>query len=217
MGDFLKSECPHCGQSIEYPAEGTGETVPCPNCEEHFVLTPLKRPAPQVSMPTQASPAPSPTPSPSQVAPPAPLPEPPPPGVQQRPATLQPPKTSPSASAAPQPRPAHAPTAIPTPPPKPQPIKPPQTLPQSLAPVKAASQPPAPLDQAYADFEKDQTFANHAPTREQVARAWAYARFKKDDAHEPPPHADIVGALKKLFPEFRSSKPTPHPIPRINK
>ena len=40
MSDFLKSECPHCGQSIEYPAEGTGQTVPCPTCDKSFVLTP---------------------------------------------------------------------------------------------------------------------------------------------------------------------------------
>lgn len=44
MSDFLKCACPHCGQSIEYPAEGTGQTVPCPTCEKSFVLTPANPP-----------------------------------------------------------------------------------------------------------------------------------------------------------------------------
>ena len=44
MSDFLKCACPHCGQSIEYPAEGTGQTVPCPTCEKPFVLTPANPP-----------------------------------------------------------------------------------------------------------------------------------------------------------------------------
>jgi Ankyrin repeats (3 copies) len=39
MSDFLKCECPHCGQSIEYPSEGTGQTVPCPTCEKLITLT----------------------------------------------------------------------------------------------------------------------------------------------------------------------------------
>ena len=44
MSDFLKCACPHCGQSIEYPAEGTGQTVPCPTCEKALVLTPVNPP-----------------------------------------------------------------------------------------------------------------------------------------------------------------------------
>ncbi len=39
-GDFQKCACPHCGQSIEYPAEGTGQAVPCPTCEKPVTLTP---------------------------------------------------------------------------------------------------------------------------------------------------------------------------------
>lgn len=39
MSDFLKSECPHCGQNIEYPSEGTGQTVPCPTCGKSVMLT----------------------------------------------------------------------------------------------------------------------------------------------------------------------------------
>jgi ankyrin repeat protein len=38
MGDFLKCECPHCGQNIEYPSEGTGQTVPCPTCRLEITL-----------------------------------------------------------------------------------------------------------------------------------------------------------------------------------
>jgi len=40
MSEYHKGACPHCGQSIEYPAEGTGQTVPCPTCEKPFVLLP---------------------------------------------------------------------------------------------------------------------------------------------------------------------------------
>ncbi|NOS72322.1 MAG: hypothetical protein HOP33_20660 [Verrucomicrobia bacterium] len=41
MSAFLKTDCPHCGQSIEFPSEGIGEIVPCPTCEKPFVLTPV--------------------------------------------------------------------------------------------------------------------------------------------------------------------------------
>jgi hypothetical protein len=40
MSEYHKCTCPHCGQSIEYPAEGTGQTVPCPTCEKPFRLFP---------------------------------------------------------------------------------------------------------------------------------------------------------------------------------
>lgn len=40
MSDYLKCACPHCGQPIEYPAEGTGQTVPCPTCEKPVMLVP---------------------------------------------------------------------------------------------------------------------------------------------------------------------------------
>ena len=40
MSEYHKCTCPHCGQSIEYPAEGTGQTVPCPTCEKPSVLLP---------------------------------------------------------------------------------------------------------------------------------------------------------------------------------
>jgi len=44
MSDFIKCQCPHCGQNIEYLSEGTGETVPCPTCEKPVTLTPANQP-----------------------------------------------------------------------------------------------------------------------------------------------------------------------------
>lgn len=44
MSEYYKCACPHCGQSIEYPAEGTGQTVPCPTCEKPVTLTPANQP-----------------------------------------------------------------------------------------------------------------------------------------------------------------------------
>jgi hypothetical protein len=64
-----------------------------------------------------------------------------------------------------------------------------------------------PLERAIAEFENDQAFAGRMPTRDQVARAWAYARFKGEDVNGVPSHPEVVVTLKKLFPEFRSSKP----------
>ena len=43
MGEFLKCECLHCGQPIEYPAEGTGMTVACPSCQNPVILSPGAR------------------------------------------------------------------------------------------------------------------------------------------------------------------------------
>ena len=43
--DYEKCSCAHCGQNIEYPAEGTGRTVPCPTCEKPVTLTPTSLPA----------------------------------------------------------------------------------------------------------------------------------------------------------------------------
>lgn len=36
--EFLKGQCQHCGDSIEFPAEGTGQTAPCPHCGQLTVL-----------------------------------------------------------------------------------------------------------------------------------------------------------------------------------
>lgn len=44
MNGFLKVACPHCGQAIEYPAEGTMQTVPCPTCEKPVTLAPAIQP-----------------------------------------------------------------------------------------------------------------------------------------------------------------------------
>ena len=49
MNDFHKCKCPHCGQSIEYPAEGMGQVVPCPTCEQTFTLLP------DITIPRKAS------------------------------------------------------------------------------------------------------------------------------------------------------------------
>jgi hypothetical protein len=40
MSDFHKCTCPDSGQKIEYPADGMGQTVPCPTCEKSFTLLP---------------------------------------------------------------------------------------------------------------------------------------------------------------------------------
>ncbi|MGD1089299.1 MAG: ankyrin repeat domain-containing protein, partial [Verrucomicrobiota bacterium] len=69
MNDFLKCECPHCGQSIEYPAEGTGQTVPCPTCEKPVALTPVNPPTPFNSIvipPPPATVAPTPAQKPEE-------------------------------------------------------------------------------------------------------------------------------------------------------
>jgi ankyrin repeat protein len=41
---FEKCSCVHCGQHIEYPSEGTGQTIQCPTCNEPVFLTPLNQP-----------------------------------------------------------------------------------------------------------------------------------------------------------------------------
>jgi endogenous inhibitor of DNA gyrase (YacG/DUF329 family) len=38
MSEFLKCECTHCGQPIEYPLEGTGTEAPCPACGKPVML-----------------------------------------------------------------------------------------------------------------------------------------------------------------------------------
>jgi DNA-directed RNA polymerase subunit RPC12/RpoP len=38
MGEFLKCECSHCGQPIEYPSEETGQTVLCLHCGKEITL-----------------------------------------------------------------------------------------------------------------------------------------------------------------------------------
>ena len=54
--NYEKCFCAHCGQSIEYPSEGTGQTVPCPTCEKPVTLMPANPPT--RSAPTDISLAP---------------------------------------------------------------------------------------------------------------------------------------------------------------
>jgi hypothetical protein len=63
-----------------------------------------------------------------------------------------------------------------------------------------------PLEQAIAAFDTDAAFAGRVPTRDQVARAWALAKFTQPEESAQPSHAEVVHALKKLFPDFRSPK-----------
>src|ERR1035437_2655535 len=163
MAEYLKAECPQCGQPIEYPAEGTGQTVPCPTCQQPFILTPSKPPEPAILAP------PIPPSAPPLPPPPAPLPVP-----------------------------------VPAPPtPAPTPTPPPVPVPKLNPPPPAIS----PFEQACLEFERDRAFEKHPPTREQVARAWALASFRESDTAESPTHQELVAALKKLFPEFRTSRP----------
>jgi hypothetical protein len=62
------------------------------------------------------------------------------------------------------------------------------------------------MEKAYEEFLADRAFDGRRPSREQVARAWSFARFKKEDTNEFPSHAEVVVALKKMFPEFRTSQ-----------
>src|ERR1017187_8648692 len=108
MDEFLKGECSHCGQPIEFPSEGAGQTVPCPTCKLPLVLTPVNHPAPKAAALT-------------------------------------------------------------------------------------------PLDRAFSEFQADRQFAGRSPTREQVARAWALARFRKAGDPGHPFHVELVPTLKELF------------------
>jgi hypothetical protein len=88
MAEFLKSECARCGQLIEYPAAGTGQTVSCPTCGEPLILAPLKQMA-AADVPNPSAPLPTPPalqppaitqpqikPPPTQPTPAPPLPKP---------------------------------------------------------------------------------------------------------------------------------------------
>src|ERR1035438_9316153 len=127
MGEFLKGECPHCRQPIEYPSEGTGQTVPCPTCRKPFVLMPVQPPVPELV----ASPKPRATDSPAPVVP---------------------------------------------------------------KPTEAPRTGDDKFDRACREFAADREFAPRAPTREQLARAWALAKFRKRNPFESPTHAELVAA-----------------------
>jgi hypothetical protein len=77
----------------------------------------------------------------------------------------------------------------------------------SNAPPKGASQQETTrFEQACRDLEADPAFATRPPTREQIGRAWAWAKFQRSDATGWPSHADLVAALKKLFTEYKDPR-----------
>src|ERR1022692_640799 len=62
--NYEKCCCAHCAQTIEYPSEGRGQTVPCPTCEKPITLTPENPPTKFGSIaipPAPATVAPAPT------------------------------------------------------------------------------------------------------------------------------------------------------------
>lgn len=185
MEEFLKSECPHCGQAIEYPAEGTGQTVPCPTCAEPFVLKPVVEPKPEIVVPPLAPPMPAPVLAASPTPPPMPAPTVPPTAPSTQP-------TLPAPVA-----PASLPRSTETPAPRAKP---------SSAPVAGR------LDKACREFASDPKFEKLQPTREQIARALVAANFNRTAESDWPTHAELVAALKKLFPEFRSRSTIIKPI-----
>jgi hypothetical protein len=80
---FLKTPCEHCGENIEFPADGLGMAVPCPHCQKRTRLNLpgssaafASVPSPTIvpaSAPSSALPVPSrsPTPPPAAPAPPS--------------------------------------------------------------------------------------------------------------------------------------------------
>jgi hypothetical protein len=50
MSNFLKCECPHCGEPIEHRSEGTEQTVSCPTCEKPVTLTAASTPTKLLSI-----------------------------------------------------------------------------------------------------------------------------------------------------------------------
>ncbi len=192
MGEFLKSECPHCGQAIEYPAEGTGQTVPCPTCAEPFVLKPVIEPPPEIVVPPPAPPIPAPILSGLPIAAPSAPATPPMPAQSAPPAA---PATKPILPAPVAPAPLPRPTATPA----------------SRAKHSSESL-GGRLDQACREFASAREFEKLQPTREQIARALVAANFNRTTEAQWPTHAELVAALKKLFPEFRSRPTVIKPI-----
>jgi len=185
MAEYLKSECPHCGQSIEYGSEGTGETIPCPTCDEPFVLTPLNPAPTEVFPPSPPIPTASATAAPPASTPATPAPKfsPPPAATSRR--NVHRLAELPGVRATPEP-PTYCEPASPAPAPR--------------------STSPAPLEKVINEFGNDAAFVGHQPTREQIARAWAYASFHRVDPSKPATHLELVAAVKKLFPEFKAPK-----------
>ena len=138
MDEYLKCECSHCGQPIEYPAAGTGETVPCPTCSGPVYLTPSEPPESEILAPPVVSPPPAPA------------------AVVSKPTN---------------------------PPPELKPFEPP-----------AAN----PFDRGLLEFARDVEFEKHPPTRDQVARAWALAAYRKPDPDGTPATANSLRPCGKF-------------------
>jgi hypothetical protein len=45
---YSKGVCQHCGGHIEFPAEGAGQTIPCPHCKWNTVLTVNRAPSVEI-------------------------------------------------------------------------------------------------------------------------------------------------------------------------
>jgi hypothetical protein len=67
------------------------------------------------------------------------------------------------------------------------------------------------LDQVCAEFAQDPAFASKLPTREQIARAWAMARYQQAESSKSPAHAAVVAALRKMYLEFKINKSAANP------
>ena len=175
MGEYSKCECSHCGQPIEYPSEGTGQTVPCPACNRSVFLTPSEPPEPEILVPPV-------------VPPPAPA------VMVSKPTNPPPPELKSSE------------------PPVPKVLVPPTPPPAKVPAVRVSMSKLPPslvagrLEQAWLEFERDAEFEKNPPTREQIARAWALAEFRKSNPKEWPTHPELVAALRELFQEFRSPR-----------
>ena len=215
MSEYLKCECPHCGQAIEYPSEGTGQTVPCPTCNQPVFLTPSEPPMPKVAVPPVIPPAPAPAVTVSK-----PATSPPPdlqPSAPAMPKITVPPVVASSPASAmtvPKPTSPPLPDLKPSEPPVPKLFEPPVVSPVPVPPVSMPAQPvpalpnPPPseagrFEQACREFESDREFEKQPPTREQIARALVLAKFNQPNPSELPTHIEVVAALKKLFPEFK--------------
>ena len=191
MDEFLTGECPHCGQAIEFPPDGNGQTVNCPTCEEPFVLKPSVRPAPEaIAEPASLEPevAQPPTVAEAKIAE---SPIPPSPPAPTAVAAVIPTETTVATTAA-SPEPEVFAATIP-----------PVPAPAASAP-KSKNLPPFEL--ACLEFERDPQFAGRQPTRDQIARAWAMVKMRAEHHSDIPKHGDVVVALKEIYKQFRSAK-----------
>ena len=212
MGEYLKCECSHCGQPIEYPSEGTGQTVPCPACNGSVVLTPSEPPAPKILVPPVVPPPAPAVTVPKSTNPPLPDLAPSQPPV---PKVMVPPVVPPAPAPAvtvPKPTNPPPPELKSSEPPVPKVLVPTNPPPAKVPTVRVSMSklPPSLVagrfEQAWLEFERDAEFEKNPPTREQIARAWALAEFRRSNPSEWPTHLELVVALRELFREFRSPR-----------